>query len=267
MAYDLADVIPLTVTIRDANGDPADGGAVVLTVGLPDGTTVTPSVTHSGVGVYQVDYPPTMPGRHTVSWVCTGLNASGYSDVFDVRPAAPPYVGSLAALKAQLNMSSTEDDEELRTYLEAATGVVERYLRRAVVRRSRTEVHSVTNGNLILNWAPIVSVTSVATTDGATTWNVADLKVSDAGIVTAVAGPAIVGEVAAEYVAGVEVVPAEWTLASVIIGQHLWETQRGQTGGPFAGGLDMPGAGITSFGFSIPNRAKELLGESPPLVA
>lgn len=266
MAYDLADVVGLEVTIRDANGDPADGGSVVLTIGLPDGTTATPAVSHAGVGVYQVDYIPTVPGRHTVSWVCTGLNASGYSDVFDVRPATPAYIGSLAALKEQLNITSSSSDEELRLYLEASTGVVERHLKRAVVRRERTEQHSVAHGPLILNWTPVVALISVATTDGATTWDVSSLTVSSAGIVTS-NGDSIRGDIETLYIAGESIIPAEWHLASVIIGQHLWESQRGDSGSPFAGGLDMPGAGITSFGFSIPNRAKELLGEPPPMVA
>lgn len=259
MAYDLADVVPLTVAIKDAAGAPADGGTVVLTVTLPDGTTATPAITHPGVGQYQVDYGPTMPGRHAVSWVCTGLNACGYSDAFDVRPAAPVYIVSLADIKQQLNMTSTADDEELRAYLEAATGVIETFLGRAVVRRSFTEEHSAT-GEIMLNWTPVVSITSVASVDGVTTWSPSDLHVSTSGVVTAKAsGTALQGDVVVTYVAGAAVVPGNWTLAARMIVQHLWETQRGAKGSAHAGGLDTPGAGFTRYGFAIPNRAKELL--------
>jgi hypothetical protein len=265
--FDLGDLVPLTVTIKDASGAAANATTVALTITLPDGTTVTPTVTNppATTGVYEYDYPTVQAGRHLARWTSTGPQAA-YVDVFDVRSATPPYIGSLAALKAQLNMTGTTDDEELRTHLEAATGVVERYLKRAVVRRPFTEQHTVRGGPLVLNWTPVVSLTSVATTDAATTWDVSELTVTSAGIVTPVTG-SIVGEVETVYVAGMEIIPAEYVLAALIVAQHLWETQRGQTGGPFAGGLDMPGAGITSFGFSIPNRAKELLGESPPLVA
>lgn len=260
MAYDLADLVPLTVTIKDSAGAPADGGSVVLTVEKPNGITVTPAVTHASTGVYQVDYPPDMPGRHVAMWVCTGLNASGYSDAFDVRPANPAYIVSLADIKQQLNKTSTTDDEELRAYLEAATGVIETYLGRAVVRRSFTEQLEA-DGAMILSWTPAVSLTSVATADGVTTWNVADLQVSASGIVVAkpTASTALVGDVLVTYVAGAAVVPANWALAARIIVQHLWETQRGTAGGPRPGGLDTPGAGFTRFGFAIPNRALELL--------
>lgn len=259
MAYDLADVVPLTVTIRDAAGAPADGGSVVLTIGLPDGTTATPAVVHPDTGVYQVDYSPTMAGRHMAQWVCTGLNASGYTDMFDVRPAFPAYIVSLADMKNQLNMTSTNDDEELRGYIEAATAVVEDELGRAVVRRTFTEEHSAC-GEILLNWTPVASLVSAATVDGSQTWNVDDLHVSKSGIVTAKPGAAaLVGDIETVHIAGDMIVPANWSLAGKIIVQHLWDTQRGSKGGAHPAGLDTPGAGFTRFGFSIPNRAKELL--------
>lgn len=259
MAFDLADVVPLTVTIRDSAGDPADGGTVTLTVELPDATTVTPAVTHSSTGVYQVDYTPTMPGRHVVQWACTGLNASGYTDIFDVRPAAPAYIVSLADMKKHLNMTSTNDDEELRGFIEAATSVIEDELGRAAVRRTFTEQHTA-YGEILLNWTPVVTVTSVTTVDGAAAWNTVDLHVSPSGIVTAKTGAAaLVGVLDVVYVAGPAVMPANWSLAGKIIVQHLWETQRGSKGGMRAGGTETPGAGFTRYGFAIPNRAKELL--------
>lgn len=259
MAYDLADVVPLTVTIRDSTGDPADGGAVVLTVERPDGTTVTPGISHPATGVYQVDYVPTMPGRHVAQWVCTGANASGYTDVFDVRPASPAYIVGLADVKQQLNITGTQDDEELRAFLEAVTGVVEGRLGRAVVRRAFTQTFDAA-GELALPWTPVVSLTSVATVDGDTIWDVNDLTVSTSGIVTASANAtALVGQITAVWVAGAAVVPANWALAARIIVQHLWDTQRGSKGGAHPAGLDTPGAGFTSFGYALPNRAVELL--------
>lgn len=272
MAYDLADVVPLTITIRDSSGAPADGGTVVLAIERPDGTTATPAVTHAGLGVYQVDYVPTMAGRHVAQWVCTGANASGYTDVFDVRRAAPPYLVSLADTKKQLNMTGTADDEEVRGVIEAATGVVERHLDMAVVRRTVVERRTLGNPTvssspgvlqrIALTTKPILSITSVVSADGATTWNPADMRVTDAGVIEVLAGSVVWGPVDFTNIVGMQVIPANYTKAAEIIIQHLWDTQRGSKGSAHAGGLDTPGAGFTSFGYAIPNRALELLGPS-----
>lgn len=272
MAYDLADVVPLTVTVRDAAGAPADGGSVVLTIERPDGTTVTPSVTHSATGVYQVDYPPTMAGRHVAMWACTGLNASGYTDVFDVRPASPAYIVSLADAKAQLNKTGTTDDEELRGVVEAATGVVERHLDMVVVRRTVVERRDLGNPTIwgspgvlqriALTTRPILSITSVTSADGATSWSPANMRVTDSGVVEVLAGSTVWGPVDFTVMAGLQLIPANYTKAAEIIIQHLWDTQRGSKGGAHPAGLETPGAGFTSFGYAIPNRALELLGQS-----
>jgi hypothetical protein len=262
MAYDISDVVPLTVTIKTAAGTATNATTVALTIILPDGTTATPAVANppATTGVYLYDYPTVQAGRHVATWTSTGPQAA-YSDVFDVRPAAPAYIVGLADIKQQLNMTGTADDEELRAYLEAATGVIEDYLGRAVVRRSFTEEHADVNGEILLNWTPVVSLTSVATVDSETTWNIADLHVSPSGIVTTLptSSETLQGNVAVTYTAGSPVVKANWTLAARIIVQHLWETQRGTAGSLHPGGLDTPGAGFTRFGFALPNRALELL--------
>jgi hypothetical protein len=182
--------------------------------------------------------------------------------VFDVRPADIPYIVSLQDVKEQLNMVAGASDAELRTYLEAATGVVERHLGQAVVRRQRTEEHNV-RGALILNWSPVVALVSVARVDGSHTWDVSELHVSSAGVVTSLGGSSLVGLVSATYVAGMGIVPGEYGLAGRIIVQHLWETQRGSKGAVRPGGMSdsMAPAGR---GYAIPNRALELLGSGMP---
>jgi hypothetical protein len=192
--------------------------------------------------------------------------------VFDVRTSDAPYLVSLADIKAQTNISNTASDEELRSYLEAATGVVERHLGRAVVRRARTEQHLLRSGAaLVVNWSPVISVTSLAMVDGSFTWNPATLYASSAGVITCPLGTAPYGHVTVTYVAGMTVVPEEYGLAARIIVQHLWETQRGAAGAPRAGGLGdtlgvSRGAG-SGLGYAIPNRALELLGTGMPGVA
>lgn len=265
MAYDLGDLVPLTVTIRDADGDPTNATTVTLTITLPDSTIVTPSVTNppATTGIYLYDYPTVQAGRHTVRWTSTGPQAA-YAAVVDVRPATPAYIVSLADVKQQLNMESDEDDEELRAYLEGTTYALEDFLGRAVVRRTFTDEHSVC-GEMMLNWTPVQSITSVATVDGLTTWAPADLHVSTTGVVTAKAGVnALVGNVLVTYVAGPAVIPANWTLGARFMVQHLWETQRGTAGAPQAGGMDLPGAGFTGYGYAIPPHVKQMLSGRLP---
>ena len=129
MAFDFGDLVPLTVQITDAAGAPANPGGITLTITLPDGTTVTLTPTQTGTGLFQVDYAPTMAGRHPYRWVATGANASAYSGVFDVRPADPGYIVSLADAKAHLNKTTgnSPDDEELRGFVEYATEQLDPY--------------------------------------------------------------------------------------------------------------------------------------------
>ena len=75
--YDLGDVVTVGVTVKDSAGVAADATTVVATVTLPDATTATPTVAHTGTGLYSVAYTPTMAGQHQIRWVATGTNASG----------------------------------------------------------------------------------------------------------------------------------------------------------------------------------------------
>jgi hypothetical protein len=283
MAYDLADVVPLTVETRDNTGALSDAGAVSLTIGLPGGTASSPAVTHASTGTYQVDYMPTMPGLHTVSWVATGANASGYPDVFYVWPAVPMALVSLADVKTQLRITTTDSDEELRGYISAATEIVERHRGETLVRRSITEEHylpdyfrgygQATNSampyglpyrhRLSLNTSPVISLTSVARVDGTMTWDITLLHADRNGIVSVLFGPALSGHVTVTYLAGYQVIPDACLNAAKIIVQHLWDTKRGSRGIPRPGGMD-DSLAMSHLGFAIPNRALELLGPGLP---
>lgn len=268
MAIDLGDVYRLSFSNYSPSGGLVNAGSMALTITLPDGTTTSPSVTNppSVTGQYQYDYQTVQAGRHTARWVGTVTNPGAHVEVFDVRPADVPYIISLADAKAQLNSNTTVNDEELRTYVEAATGVIERHLGIAVVRRSRTEEHIVRNG-LVLNWSPVVAVTSMALVDGTYTWNVADLHWSPAGVVTSPFGVAPYGHVTVTYTAGTPIVPEEYALAARIIVQHLWQTQRPERGASSRSSSLGDSMGYQGAGFAIPNRALELLGSGLPGLA
>lgn len=269
MAIDLGDVVTLELPALASNA-----ASVTLTVTLPDGTTASPSsVTNppAETGRYRYDYPTVQAGRHLVRWTSTSPT-SAYTDAFDVRPADPPLIVSLADLKQHLNKSTSDtgDDEELREFIEAATAVIEEHRGEVVVRRTVVEDMDLRCPVLVvqLGSSPVQSLTSVATVDGMTTWDVADLHVSAYGVVSVQAGPALSGLVRFTFVAGRAQIPANYTLAAKIISAHLWETQQQQglgPQGPF--GADNQFLSPTGRGFAIPNRAIELLGRRPPLVA
>ena len=254
---DLGDVVPLTVEIRDAAGVLAAAGAIVLTVTLPDGTAVTPSVTNPSAGRYQYDYPATQVGRHTARWVATGANSSAYVDVFDVRPADPGYILSLAAAKAALNISatSTGNDEELRALIEAVTLVVEDYRKEAVIRRTVTEQVSASGTSVMLSKAPVISVTSVVSGGSALSGYTLDPYLGEVSGVSS-------GDLTVTYVAGRSIIPANYVEAAKIILKHLWTVQQtpGMGSRVMGVGGDDISAGIAGLGFALPNRAAELLG-------
>lgn len=56
MAFDLGDVVTLSVTVRDEAGAPANAGAVTATVTAPDGTTSATPVSNPSAGVYTSAY-------------------------------------------------------------------------------------------------------------------------------------------------------------------------------------------------------------------
>lgn len=264
MAFDLGDPVPLTITITDANDQPTNASSVVLTITLPDGTSVTPTPTNPGAGVYAVDYLPTQVGLHQVRWVSEGPGAA-FPDVFDVRAGGMTIV-SLADVKRQLSFTGNVRDDEARWYAEAVTTVIENHLGQAVVRRTRVEEHCVRSG-LALNWTPVVSLTSMALVNGTYTWDVSTLHCSPSGVVTSPLGVAPYGNLRVVYLAGMAQISANIGLASEIIIQHLWQTKRPERGSGSRSGALADSMGYQQSGFAIPNRALELLGAGLPGIA
>ena len=267
MSFDLGAVVPLGTTVRDASGVLANAGAMSLTITLPDATTVTvPAVTPTSTGTYAYDYPTVQAGRHVVRWVATGVNAGAYTDVFDVRDAAPPLLFSLAAAKAKLDipMTSTSVDDELREFIEATTQCVE-YFVGAVVRRTVQQVVQGGRYSVVLHTRPVLSVTSIV---GIQPWqmpiNVSALDIDTAtGIVRRTdILPFWQGEYRATYIAGRTAVPANVSLAAKLILQHMWRTNYGATRGltGIGGGEDFAVTEqVPGLGYAIPNRALQLL--------
>jgi hypothetical protein len=265
MSYDLGAIVPLSVTITDADGDPADATQVNLTITLPDGTTdVTSNITPTSTGIYDHDYPTVQAGRHLVRWVATGVNAGAFTNMFEVLPAAPPQIISLRDAKKQLNIpqDSTGDDDEILDFVRATTAVCERYVG-AISRTAHTETFDGGKTAVLLGFYPVLTVTSV--TENGTTLGAGDYTITAAsGVLGRVNGysPWLflpgVKNVTVAYVAGTTATAANVGQAARIILQHMWETQRPAGGGPFS----QQGEEFDPrYLYSIPRRALELLGE------
>jgi len=118
-----------------------------------------------------------------------------------------------------------------------------------------------------LRSAPVISLTSVTSWDGAVTWDVTQMRASPSGLVKVMGGIPVSGLADVAYIAGYQVIPAHYKRGALVILAHLWETQRGP--GTAASGVigseehwRQPG----EF-FSVPDKAKELLGPPRPMLA
>ena len=269
MGYDLGDTVTVAVTVRDAAGAPTTPTTAVLSVLLPDGTTVTPAVgAPSSPGEYSVDYVPATAGHYEWRFAATGPTAA-LNGTFDVTPAFPGLIVGLPEAKRKLRIpaATTQHDEDLRRYCAAATRAVERYLRQVVVRRTVTELVDVPYGarRVFLESAPIISVTSITRVDAAGSWSPSVVRVDPDGWFDIIGGgPSICGLVEVVLVAGYQQIPDEILQAAEYIVQHLFEVQQqsglGRSTNPFGSDTDATPSGL---GYAIPNRAVELLGPPP----
>lgn len=273
MPFDLGDTVRLAAACKDPGGALANAAGVTLTITLPDGTAATPAVTNppGQTGLYTVDYPTTQAGRHSIRWVFTTPGCA-YTDVLDVREAAPPLLFSLADAKSKLKIpaATTTYDDDLRMYVEATTKAVE-YFVGAVARRTVTQIVHGGTERMVLATTPVLSVTSVT---GVQPWQL-DIPVSAVDIDTDTGvlrrndwllfwpGPYRVA-----YTAGRPIVPANISLAAKLILQHLWRTEYGASRGlpAIGGGEDYSVTEqVPGLGYAIPNRALQLLqGDRQP---
>jgi len=250
LTYDLGDTVTLGADVFDADGDLANGGAVTLTVTLPDGTTTSPLVTNPATGRYSAALTATQIGHHVERWVATGVNAAAWSDSFFVRdPAAVPPV-SLDEMKAYLSIASNTSDEELRGFIDTAAAAGESYTGRIFGRRSIVAEFVNPDGAVVFPGAPILSVTSIV--DQGTTRTADEFTVRKTAAVIAPVGRWN-GDLTITAVCGDPVVPAPLRHGVMEMTRHLWQTQRGT--------LRM-GVGADEWsptmGFSLPRRVSEL---------
>jgi hypothetical protein len=254
---DLGDAWSHRFTVK-VGGTLTNDATTSLTVYLPDGTSVSPSLTNTSTGLYDVAYTTTVLGWHRYVFTSSGNKDTGGFNVAD--PTRAPLV-SLSAAKSHLNMSATDttDDEELRRTLAVATDLAERYANRALRRKTVAETHDGGGSVLLLRQPPVASVTSVTVGGVATTAYVLDpaaglLYAGTAGGSTWAAGWQ---NIVVTYVAGGNA-PEVAEQAVLELTRHLWQTQRGSSVGlpGLGGGDDVYAPGL---GYAMPRRVTELL--------
>lgn len=182
---------------------------------------------------------------------------------------------TLADAKAQLNLTSNTDDDELQVYVDAVTPVIEEYIG-PVEPREVTERLDAEGGRrvLVLRTTPVLSLTSVEPLlTGGVSYPVDGLDLNpDTGEVRRKDGGVFRGLLLFTVQAGREGdVPTTVNLAARMLVQHLWRTQRPSRSGGLPGGgedysVTQP---VVGFGYAVPNRVLELLApyRLPPGVA
>lgn len=266
--YGVGAVVRLSTTVRDSGNTLVAPSSIQVTIQLPDGTSVGPfAPVTDGTGLYHYDHTTAAAGRHIARWVTTSPTSND-EEPFEVAPMwGEAGILSLREAKKQLNIdpADTDDDEEIQGFIRAITAPCERTVG-SLVRRTVTEKH-MGGYALALNRPPVLSLTSVVAIEmNGLDQELVDLDLDGpTGIVQRLDGCYMRGPLRVTYVAGRIEVLAHVRLAASIILQHMWDTQRGQMGGVRVGGADE--VFDPRFGFSIPRRAQELLGDQPPGIA
>lgn len=185
-------------------------------------------------------------------------------------------VVSLQDVKSHLNMSGSENDDELYVYLDAATNIIEGLIG-AVVPTQYTEVHDGGRTSIITYHQPVQSVDSITEYIGNTTWTLTEQPVGQSinafgytlddpmsGRITrrgagSYPQPFVggAGTVSITYTAGRETVPPAISLAALVIIGNLWQTQRG------AAALPSPGSSgdvaVSGMAGALPSLAMDLI--------
>jgi hypothetical protein len=279
---DLGDTITFSALLYDK--DPAAGGVLVnpvsaaLTITLPPdpitgiSSVLTPTITvpPTTTGTFSYALPTTLAGRTVGRWLFTMAPVNGitqttaYSEVHEVQPADPGFIIGLASAKKHLNIpaSVTTDDEEIRDWLAAVTRVVEGKVGICTPRIVTDKLDSSYSARVIvLRHTPVISIISIVPAyvfGGGRSYTAAETAVTEDGQLTNLNGWQFLGGPwTITYLAGRTIIPPNITQAAKIILGHIWQTQRGAGTPAYLGGDDVTSG--TESGFSVPNRALELL--------
>lgn len=269
MAIEVGEIQPLGIVVRDLDGDPINAATVSIEITRPDRTVFTPQVANPpGVtGHYLYDLTVTAPGPWRYVWRTTApvLVLSGS---FDAIPAGAFGVVNLEKAKKLLRIAldDHDHDDEIMDVIRAATGALENERNEKILRTEVSQTRWLRAGTKRFSLAhrPVIEVTRVVSLDPPyAELTPPAIEVSEQGIVTVVSG-IVSGRTRIDYVAGYNIIPDPIREAGGYVIQHLWANRLGASGRPRAGGQS--GDEPSSMGYSIPNRARDLLGRAGPLV-
>ena len=165
---------------------------------------------------------------------------------------------TLALAKTHLNITTSAQDTELQTFIDAAEAVVA--LRCGPLASTATTVRvDGCGGVLVLPVTPAVSLTSVTPVGGSAV-TLSDLYLDTAaGVVSYNSGSFASGLYDVVYQAGRTTVPADLLMGVKELVRHLWETQRGPTRRPGSSSFDSTANTVPGAAYLLPNRVSELI--------
>ena len=185
---------------------------------------------------------------------------------------------TLADTKAFLNITNTASDTAVQQFLTSASDMIQNRVGPVGGSPTFNEWYDGGSTKIVLRHTPVQSVTKITEAWGVTAIYTLNASVLDgsatdtgpwgysvdlsAGIITRrAAGFAVpfargVQNINVQYVAGYTSVPAELALATKLLVQHMWATQRGGSKRPGLGGDD---SGPASDFDAFPSRVEEIL--------
>lgn len=185
--FEVGDIVPLSVqtfaadgiTLADANPPPT----VVIT--KPDRTVTTyngastPAVTRTSLGTYELDFPPAASGwgLYRAYWDAAGTQLSAYTDAFLVVDGVASLLIGLTEARAAIRNPGQSGspaagaagniiDEDLRSTIAAARAPMEDLVGPIIPRVILGETQDGGSTKIILNYAPVLQVTSVKESAG-----------------------------------------------------------------------------------------------------
>lgn len=261
MSWDLGDTVPLSISITDEDGQPANATSVSVTITLPDGTATTVGpVTPSSTGVYDHDFVTTQAGRHVVRWLASGTNASAFTDVFEVTATDAGAWISLDDVRAHIKRADTEQDEKLRGFRDAACQMIKDRMGHV----APVELAFNGCGRTIVLERPAVAVISVVQVSSGDAVPEADALAGVPGW-TLDGGAGLLrldrdyGHLRGMYRAGRVPTPGNFRLAALELTAHLWRTSQHNTSGgrPTLGVDETVVPGVS---YALPYSVRQLLG-------
>lgn len=266
MANEVGSLYRSSLSVTDANGAAIDAASATLTVTLPDGTSVTPLVTHDGTGLYHVDYQFAQEGLHKFVWVTAGPNTSrtDYANADIFRS-----IVGIDEVKDYINYGNSSNEDVLRQVMQAATELCEKVVG-SCVQRTLTNVRIPGNSKVAIRLpqgpvptaSSVISIRSIYPSGPIWTYANGDFTVSpESGVVELNSlSPFWQGPWTANYTVGRLVIPQSIQLAAKEIVFDMWSTQR-----PYGASEMEPGPEATArieqmiASYSVPPHAQVLL--------